>query len=183
MIFLFMFVLCIRMMTLFPVSAMDFSSGVDYALRCLGSPEMRLKPEQIASIKGIYEGRDVFTWLPTGFGKSICYQVLPFLFDVKLCRNDSAILVVSPLVSLMIDQAQNLKSKGVDAAIMSTSAGFGESGRNLLASDTSLSNSKILYCSPEALQRGRWRESLRSPMLYTRIVCVVIDEAHCVSKW
>ena len=74
-------------MTLFPVSAMDFSSGVDYALRCLGSPEMRLKPEQIASIKGIYEGKDVFTWLPTGFGKSICYQVLPFLFDVKLCRN------------------------------------------------------------------------------------------------
>ena len=85
-IFSFMFVLCIRMMTLLPVSVMDYSSGVDYALRCLGSPEIRLKPEQITSIKGIYEGKDVFTWLPTGFGKSIFYQVLPFLFDVKLCQ-------------------------------------------------------------------------------------------------
>ena len=67
----------------------------------------------------------------------------------------------------MIDQAQNLKSKRDDAAIMSTSAGFEESGRNLLASDTSLSNSKILYCSPE-LYSEEGGESLCSPMLFTR---------------
>ena len=66
---------------------------------------------------------------------------------------------------------------------MSTAASFGKESQLLLANDKSLSNSKILHCSPEALQRGRWRESLRDPVLFSRIVCVVVDEAHCVSKW
>ena len=162
---------------------MAFCTAVKYALQCLGCPDLCLKPEQLTSIKHIYEGKDVFTWLPTGFGKSICYQAVPFLMDNKLGRSDSAIIVVSPLVSLMIDQVTNLKSKGVDAAIMSSNASFGESKRTLLATDDSICKSKLLYCSPEALQKGRWRECLRNPVLFSRIVCIVIDEAHCISKW
>ena len=62
-----------------------------------------LKPEQLQAVRHMYEGRDVFLWLPTGFGKSICYEVLPFLFDFKLGKIDtesSSVVLVSPLESL-----------------------------------------------------------------------------------
>ena len=59
-------------------------------------------------------------WLPMGFGKSICYEVLPFLFDCKLGKSESRIVVVvSLLVSLMVDQVATLRSHGVSAAVMS----------------------------------------------------------------
>ena len=53
---------------------------------------------------------DIFVWLPTGFGKTVCFEVLPFMFDMKLSRVDSLVVVVSPLVSLMIDQVRSLRS-------------------------------------------------------------------------
>ena len=62
---------------------------------------MSLKPEQKECI---FDGKDVFVWLPTGFGKSICYEVLPFIFDKNLGTDNSLVIVVSPLVSLMVDQ-------------------------------------------------------------------------------
>ena len=52
-------------------------------------------------IKHLYKGKDVFLWLPTGFGKSLCYEVLPFVFNDKLGRHGSVVIVISPLVSLM----------------------------------------------------------------------------------
>ena len=70
-----------------------------------------LKPEQLHAERHIYEGRDVFLWLPMGFGKPICYEVLPFLFDCKLGKSESSVvIVVSPLVSLMVDQVASLQS-------------------------------------------------------------------------
>ena len=69
-----------------------------------------LKKEQREAIKLMYQRKDVFLWLPTGFGKSVCFQVLPFLFDYKLGRIESplpqrsVVVVISPLVSLMVDQ-------------------------------------------------------------------------------
>ena len=72
-------------------------------------------------------------WLPTGFGKSICYEVLPFLVDCNLGKSESSIvIVVSPLVSLMVDQVASLRSRRVSAAIMSGHNGV---DRSLLASD------------------------------------------------
>ena len=64
----------------------------------------------------------MFVWLLTGYGKSLCYQVLPFLFDHTGRRTDSLVVVVSPLVSLMVDQVHVLQQKGVKAAIMSQPA-------------------------------------------------------------
>ena len=57
-------------------------------LYALGCASVTLKDEQTACVKAIYEGKDVFLWLPTGFGKSMCYEVLPFVFDDKLERRD-----------------------------------------------------------------------------------------------
>ena len=66
---------------------------------------LSLKDQQVEAIKLLSEGKDVFVWFPTGYGKSVCYQLLPFVFDVKLGRTNaplvdrSVILVISPLVS------------------------------------------------------------------------------------
>ena len=81
-----------------------------YALRRVEYPSMTLEPEQKDCVQCVYEGKDVFVWLPTGFGKTVCFEVLPFMFDMKLGRVDSLVVVVSPLVSLMIDQVRSLRS-------------------------------------------------------------------------
>ena len=79
-------------------SSCSFSDAVSHALEKLGLSNLSLKEEQ---------GRDVFVCLPTGFGKSQCYQVLPFVMDHKLgltgSQKTSAVLVVSPLIDLMVD--------------------------------------------------------------------------------
>ena len=87
-----------------------FSTAVAYALSEVGKEGLVLKKEQLQTIRN---GKDVFLWLPTGFGKSICYEVLPFLFDYKSSRagpGNSTVLVVSPLVSLIVDQVCSRRS-------------------------------------------------------------------------
>ena len=88
-------------------------AAVSYAVQKVGKAGSVLKPEQLQAVRHMYEGRDVFLWLPTGFGKSICYEVLPFVFDLKLESENSIVIVVSPLVSLMVDQVASLRSREV----------------------------------------------------------------------
>ena len=111
----------------------------------------------------------------------MCYQTLPFLLDYKYgLQRRSAVLVVSPLISLMIDQVQKLRAKSVKSSIVTSSRNV---ELDLLASDSSLRTDSIFYCALEALVVPRWRASFEDPALSGRIVAVVIDEAHCVSKW
>ena len=84
-----------------------------YAVQKVGKAGSVLKPEQLQAVCHMYEGRDVFLWLPTGFGKSIYYEVLPFVFDLKLESENSIVIVVSPLVSLIVDQVASLRSREV----------------------------------------------------------------------
>ena len=103
-----------------------FSSGVAYAVSCLEQQDIVIKEKQSEAIKSIYEGKDVFAWLPTGYGKSLRYQLLFFRFDCKLGRTRafaterSVALVISPLVSLMVDQVCSLEAYGVCAAILNS---------------------------------------------------------------
>ena len=103
-----------------------FSSGVAYAVSCLGQQDIVIKEKQSEAIKSIYEGKDVFTWLPTGYGKSLRYQLFLFLFDFQLGRTRaiaterSVALVISPLVSLMVDQVCSLQAHGVCVAILNS---------------------------------------------------------------
>ena len=82
-----------------------FHDAVVYGLSALACSDLALKEEQLPSVKAVCEGKDVFVWLPTGFGKSLRYQIVPSVFDHKLglkgSGKSSAVLVVSPLVSLM----------------------------------------------------------------------------------
>ena len=66
------------------MSDREFDEALSYSLSQLGLPHLSLKEEQRLAVKAVYEGRDVFVWLPTGYGKSLCYQTLPFVMDHKL---------------------------------------------------------------------------------------------------
>ena len=63
---------------------MSFEQALQYAVSLVGKAGITLKEEQTRAIRSVYDGNDVFLWLPTGFGKSVCYEVLPFLFDYKM---------------------------------------------------------------------------------------------------
>ena len=111
------------------MASSEFREVVAYALSCVGRHDLTLKPKQEEALIHLYDGRDVFAWFPTGYGKSLCYQLLPFMFDFKLKRTSSrrsersVVLVLSPLVSLMVDQVAGLKKRGVSAAILSGNKG------------------------------------------------------------
>ena len=95
------------------VSGCEFSA-VCYALSQLRTPHLSLKEQQRRSIRAIFDGKDVF-------GKNLCFQTLPFVFDHKLgFQRKSAVVVVSPLVALMTDQVQSLRKKGINAVVISS---------------------------------------------------------------
>ena len=157
---------------------LELDCALSYALQRLGTPDMSLKPEQVASISAIYKGKDVFVWLPTGFGKSVCYEVLPFVMDYKLSRVNSVgqysgscsvVVVISPLISLMVDQVLNLRQRGVDAAIITSGGGVKQ---QLLATDDDLGRCSVLFCAPEALVGSRWRDAIVKAVVSDRIVAV-----------
>jgi ATP-dependent DNA helicase RecQ len=128
------------------------------------------RPMQEEIIRAVLEGRDVLALLPTGGGKSICFQV-PALMKEGLC------LVVSPLIALMKDQVRNLRRKQVTAfAIYS-----GMSRKDVVATLKlcAAGNCKFLYVSPERLETDLFKEYL--PALNVNLIAV--DEAHCVSQW
>ena len=118
--------------------------------------------------------------LHTGFGKSIIYEVLLFIFDYKLERVDgltrSLVLVVSPLISLMADQVASLQRRGARAAMISFKCATIRLGHCLCMCS-------FLFGSPEALLTSKWREAMDCRDVAQQIITIVIDEAHCVSKW
>ncbi|MCI8697401.1 MAG: DEAD/DEAH box helicase, partial [Lachnospiraceae bacterium] len=121
-------------------------------------------------IASITAGRDVLAVMPTGAGKSICYQV-PALMLPGVC------LVISPLISLMQDQVKALNEVGIHAAFINSSLTEGQIRRALaLAADGVY---KIVYVAPERLESYDFLEFASS----TEISMVTVDEAHCISQW
>lgn len=121
-------------------------------------------------IEKILEGKDVLGVLPTGGGKSICYQ-LPALME------DGLTLVISPLISLMKDQVDALREDGIDASFINSSLDF-ETYIDTLE-DVRKGKIKLLYISPERLDNEFFRDFLRDISLSF----VAVDEAHCISQW
>ena len=121
-------------------------------------------------IQSVLEGKDVLALLPTGAGKSVCFQV-PALIKDGLC------LVISPLIALMKDQVENLQKKGIAAASINSSMNFYEVKKTL--QDAMHGDFKFLYLSPERLETGLFKDYL--PELNINLIAV--DEAHCISQW
>jgi ATP-dependent DNA helicase RecQ len=128
------------------------------------------RPQQKEIIDAVLAGKDTLALLPTGGGKSICYQVPALMMD-GLC------LVVSPLISLMQDQVARLKEAGIMAAAIYAGMHYYDVKRTL--QNMLHGPFKLLYVSPERLQSDLFREYL--PEL--DISLVAVDEAHCVSQW
>ena len=125
---------------------------------------------QEAIITSVLEGRDTFALMPTGGGKSICFQV-PALMQEGIC------LVISPLVALMKDQVQNLQNVGIKAIALT--GGIHHDEIINLLDNCEFGNYKFLYLSPERLQNDWILERIKN----LPITIIAIDEAHCVSQW
>ena len=130
----------------------------------------RFLPLQNEIISNVLDGNDTLALMPTGGGKSVCYQV------PALCL-DGLTLVVSPLIALMKDQVDGLKANGVAAEFFNSTLSASESAG--VRSRAGKGELKILYVAPERLALPAFRGFLRN----LRVQLIAIDEAHCISEW
>ncbi len=128
------------------------------------------RPGQEELVSGLLEGRDVLGVMPTGSGKSLCYQIPALLLP-------GTTLVISPLISLMKDQVTALKLRGISAAFLNSS--MEENDYRETAGQAARGAYKILYVAPERLQAPGFQEICRN----MEIPLLAVDEAHCISQW
>lgn len=128
------------------------------------------RPFQEEIIHALLENNDVFGLLPTGGGKSICFQI-PALLKPGIC------VVISPLIALMQDQVQHLQQKSIKAIALTSGIKYAE--LDTLLDNCIYGNYKFLYLSPERLQQDLVKERLKK----MNINLIAVDEAHCISQW
>ena len=128
------------------------------------------RPMQRDIIQSALDGRDTLALLPTGGGKSICFQV-PALCTEGVC------VVISPLIALMKDQVQNLKSRGIAAAAIFSGMNYRDIDR--LFDNAVYGGLKFLYISPERLMTELAIERIKR----MKVSFIAVDEAHCISQW
>jgi ATP-dependent DNA helicase RecQ len=128
------------------------------------------RPLQREIIETSLANRDVFALLPTGGGKSLCFQI-PALHRTGLT------IVVSPLIALMKDQVDQLQAAGVSATFLNSTLGAAEARSRLAGLHRG--EWRLLYVAPERLMLDNWQENLKA----WNVTAIAIDEAHCVSEW
>jgi len=128
------------------------------------------RPMQEDIINAVFQNEDTFALLPTGGGKSICFQI-PALMRDGIC------IVVSPLVALMKDQVNNLNDKGIKA--LAITSGISYSELDTLLDNCIYGNYKFLYLSPERLQQDLVKDRIQQ----MNVNLIAVDEAHCISQW
>ena len=133
-----------------------------------GYTNFRLKQEDV--IQQIIENKDTLALLPTGGGKSICYQI-PALIKEGIC------LVISPLISLMHDQIRHLQSKNIKSICITSDMHYSEIESAL--TNCIYGGIKFLYLSPEKIQNSLVQQRIKE----MNINLITVDEAHCISEW
>ncbi|HXH30626.1 MAG TPA: DNA helicase RecQ [Bacteriovoracaceae bacterium] len=126
--------------------------------------------EQQKIINSVLDGKDTLAIMPTGGGKSLCYQV-PALFL------EGATLVISPLISLMQDQVMNLREYGVESVFLNSSQSYAETRQ--AKEKIKSGQAKLVYVSPEGILSDHLGEFFKD----VKVSLIAIDEAHCVSQW
>jgi ATP-dependent DNA helicase RecQ len=125
---------------------------------------------QEAIIRNVLEGKNTFVIMPTGAGKSLCYQLPAIIMD-------GLAVVISPLIALMKNQVDQLNAYGINARFLNSTLSKGEITR--LKKDSISGNVKLLYVAPESLNKEENIEFLKK----VKVSFVAIDEAHCISEW
>ena len=167
-----------------------FEQAVSSSLHELGL--VSLKKEQRQAVEAIVmKGRDVLAVLPTGFGKSLIYQVLPGTLDFMAGNVDRAIiLVVSPLNALMRDQISKLNERGLTSfmvqgrSVQVEDSRGGEHRASFSMEALKEPRCRILFIHPEVcVDDSNFISLLKSPIYQKRVKCVVVDEAHLIKEW
>jgi len=130
----------------------------------------QFRPKQLEIIESVLSGKDVLTLLPTGAGKSLCYQ-LPVL-----CKSGIGV-IISPLIALMQDQVKDLRAKNITAISLGGNMSFEE--QTQILQDIQAGKYQFIYCSPEKLAQKNFQDFLQT----LTIQLFAIDEAHCISQW
>ena len=128
------------------------------------------RPKQEEIVLAALEGRDVLAILPTGGGKSVCFQVPAMM-------REGITIVVTPLIALMKDQVQNLTDRGIKA--LCVNAGMSRREVDLVLNNAAYGDFKFLYVSPERLGTQLFKNYLQE----MNVSFIVVDEAHCISQW
>ena len=151
-------------------------SALQQAATVLGITNV--KAEQKRAIYAFFDGNDVFVSLPTGFGKSFCFQSLPIIND-RLSGNNSIVVIVEPTPAVMRDHVQNLLKRGLKAAFINH-----EQKDASIRQAVTEGKYQFVYISPESLTGiSQYREMLLSCVYMNNLVGLVIDEAHTVMSW
>lgn len=128
------------------------------------------RPLQQNIIEAVLEKKDSLVVMPTGGGKSICYQIPALIFE-------GLTVVVSPLISLMKDQVDQMNQLGIDAVLLNSAISHDEYAKGIsLIKDNKV---RLLYAAPETLMK----KDIVSLLASIRVDCIAIDEAHCISEW
>ena len=156
---------------------MATDKAIEKALKsaCL-EVSVELKDHQRSSIEAVLKRKDVFVTLPTGYGKSMIFHLLPLCSRHLGLSESPLIIVVAPLLSLMEDQIGRInETPGLGRAIQLT-GGLPEKGE--------LDKASFIFTSPEALlSQNECRKLFMKDEFVARIIAVVVDEAHCIAKW
>ncbi len=128
------------------------------------------RPLQLEIIQDVLKGKDAVVLMPTGGGKSICYQLPSVMME-------GITLVVSPLIALMKDQVQSLTANGINAVFLNSS--LTETSKRAIVERINSGEVRLLYVAPETIFSGNFMTFLKS----LKINLIAIDEAHCVSSW
>jgi len=144
------------------------SEALEILKKYYGFESFRNRQEEV--IQNIMTGRDVLAIMPTGGGKSVCYQIPAMLLE-------GTTIVVSPLISLMKDQVDTLKQLNIPSAFINSSLSLSELRRIVYEAENN--KYKLIYVAPERLESESFIELIKN----IKISMIAVDEAHCVSQW
>ena len=170
-----------------PFEFLDFFQCLNFA-NVIGEYSVILKPKQVLCLEAVYRGKDLLAVLPTGYGKSLIFHLIPSLLAEKkrrsgLSAQKTVVIVVFPLNSLIHDQLQKINRIRTRAAVLTA----GEQGLDLsLVDETRLKNAdyEFVFTHPETCLSSREGVSLFQSHSYQSFVsAVIVDEAHCILEW